>query len=79
MAANRRHVFLEQFRGQELTLGRLAGAFDLLTGSRLSAYRSALPLEWIGDGQAAQGILDYIAELSGNVDAAIQQPNTALR
>ena len=62
-----------------MNLKRLAGAFDLLTESRLTAYRTALPTEWIGAGQAAQGILDYIAELKRNVDTAIQQLNTALR
>ncbi|MBL9140045.1 MAG: hypothetical protein JNK85_29500 [Verrucomicrobiales bacterium] len=79
LSANRRHVFLEQLRGQELSFKRLAGAFDLLTNGRLTEYRTALPPEWIGDGQAVDGILDYIAELKRNVDAAIQQLNTALR
>jgi hypothetical protein len=79
LAANRRHIFLEQFRGQELNLKRLAGAFDLLNESRLTEYRTALPPEWIGDGQAAQAILDYIAELKRNVNAAIKQLNTALQ
>lgn len=79
LPAERRHVFQEQVRGQEPDLTRLAGAFDLLTPDRLTEYRNALPPEWLGDGHAVQGILEYIAELKQNVDAVIQQLRTALR
>jgi hypothetical protein len=74
-----RHVFLDELRGSDLNFGRFAGAFDVLTDERLSEYRAALPVEWIGDGGDIGRILSYVRELKQNVDGAISNLTEALQ
>jgi hypothetical protein len=74
-----RHLFLEALRGETADLQRLAGAFDLLTPSRLAEYRAALPPEWIENIPASDGILNYLQELKDHVEPAIQNLKEALK
>jgi hypothetical protein len=76
---NIRHVFMEELRGSEPDLERLAGAFDVLTDARLSEYQKALPPEWIGDGSDIGGILEYVGSLRRNIDLAISNLKKALQ
>jgi len=71
--AQSRHVFLEELRGEKLDLDRLDGAFDIVTGERLSEYREALPREWIRDRASVDQILGYIAELKEKLPLAINE------
>lgn len=74
-----RHVFVDAVRGSEPDFQRLAGAFDVLTEDRLSAYRTALPNEWLGDGEDLRRILGYVRALKQNMDVAITNLSDALR
>lgn len=73
-----RHVFVDELRGSVPSLGRLAGAFDVLTDARLKEYRAALPREWLGDGEDIDSILDYVRALKLNIEAAIINVSNAL-
>lgn len=73
------HVFLEQIRGTACDFRRLAGAFDILTDSRLEEYRAALPEEWLGDGLALDQNLRYIATLRSHIETAITHLINALQ
>lgn len=74
-----RHVFLEDLRGSALDFSRLTGAFEAITAGRLTEYRQALPEEWVGDGQAAGRIMEYIAQLKENIKPAINRLTEALQ
>jgi len=77
--AQNRHVFLDQLRGKPLDLRRLTGAIEGITADRLVAYRSAIPRDWLGDGQAIERIIGYIGMLRENVTAAACNLCEALR
>jgi hypothetical protein len=74
-----RHVFLEDLRGSALDFDRLTGAFEAITAGRLTEYRQALPEEWVGEGQAAGRIMEYIAQLKENIKPAINRLTEALQ
>jgi hypothetical protein len=74
-----RHAFLDELRGSNPDFRRLAGAFDVLTDTRLDEYQSALPKEWIGDGGDIERILSYVRGLKQNIDLAILNLGEALR
>lgn len=77
--ANVRHVFLDEVRGSKPNFDRLGGAFDLVTAERLAEYSRALPPEWLNTPSAIQPIIDYIAALKANIDAAIKNLAEALK
>lgn len=74
-----RHVFQEQLRGVPLDLERLAGAFEVVTPTRLQEYREALPAEWGRNGKDLDNILDYILKLRDNVSISIANLKGVLR
>lgn len=74
-----RHVFVDEVRGSGPDFRRLAGAFDVLTDSRLNEYRAALPTEWGREGDEVGRILDYVRALKQNIDVAISNLSDALQ
>jgi hypothetical protein len=73
-----RHVFMDELRGSNPSFSRMAGAFDVLTDTRLNEYRRALPEEWLGDGEDIDSILGYVRALRTNIEAALKNISDAL-
>jgi hypothetical protein len=73
-----RHVFIDELRGSNPSFSRMAGAFDVLTDTRLNEYRQTLPQEWLGDGEDIDSILGYVRALRTNIEAALKNISDAL-
>ena len=50
-----------------------------LVGEAVTNYQSALPAEWIGDGDDIGRILEYVRSLKQNMDLAILNLSEALQ
>jgi hypothetical protein len=72
------HLFRDALQGKSTDLSRISGAVEALTDSNLSAYRAALPQAWIGSGEWIDKALQYLKELTKNVNKAVTETLLAL-
>ena len=70
------HVFASEFKGKEVSLDRLQGAFEAVTPQRLAEYRSSIPTNWLNED--VDQMLRYIGQLRSNLPRAIQNIKEAL-
>jgi len=73
------HIFFRDLHGKSFDFGRMSGAWQAVSDSRLQEYREALPLDWSEDGDCAEEILGYVAEVREHIDAALAEVTRVLR
>lgn len=67
------HVFFAGLTGKPPDFSRLENAWAAISDARLAEYQAVLPAVWVGNGEVAKEILDYITQLRDNIKPALAE------